>query len=266
MSLHIVVCAKQVLDPEAPPSALRVDTAARRVVPTGNVPLVVNGFDEQATEAALQIKDRQEARVTVLSAGAGFVMDAARKPLAMGADDLALLQDKALQDVSDSFVTATALAAAIRKLGKPDLVLCGRQASDWDNAQAPLILAEMLGLPCVTLARGVEVQGARVRVRRVMPEGYQDVEAPLPAVVTVSNEIGQPRYPTLRGIMGAARKPTVTWSLADMGVDAASLRPRVELLDLFQPERQSKCEMIEGETGADKGRRLALRLREAGLI
>ncbi|MDP3063298.1 MAG: electron transfer flavoprotein subunit beta/FixA family protein, partial [Chloroflexota bacterium] len=209
-----------------------------------SVPWVVNGFDEHAVEAALRIKDAQEARVTILSAGTSFVTEVMRKPLAMGADDLALLQDSLFQNTPDSAATAAVLAAGVRKLGVLDLVLCGRQASDWDNAQTPLLLAEMLGLPCVTLARKVDVHDGRLRVERVTPDGYQVVEAPLPALVTVSNELGQPRYPTLRGIMGAGRKPTVVWNAADLGLDRTALSARVELLDLAQPHRQTRCELV----------------------
>ena len=264
MPLHIVVCAKQVLDSEVPPSALRVDGEARRVVAAASVSQVVNGFDEHAVEAALRIKDAQQARVTILSAGTSFVTEVMRKPLAMGAYDLALLQDTLFQNTPDSAATAAVLAAGVRKLGAPDLILCGRQASDWDNAQTPLLLAEMLGLPCVTLARKVEVKDGRLRAERVIPDGYQLVESPLPALVTVSNELGQPRYPTLRGIMGAGRKPSVLWAAADLGISAPAAR--VELLDLAQPQRQARCEFVDGDGEAQRAKSLALKLREAGLV
>ena len=110
------------------------------------------------------------------------------------------------ENVADSFFTASLLSAAIKKLGDFDLVLCGRQASDWDNAQVPLGVAELLGIPCITIAKNVQVGDGKVTVERVVPDGYEVIEGPLPSLVTVSNELGQPRYPTLRGIMAATRK------------------------------------------------------------
>lgn len=265
MPLHVVVCAKQVIDPETPPSALRLNREKKRMETPPNVPPVVNGYDENAVEAALRIKDATGAKVTVLSAGTEFVLDVIKKPLSMGADELVLIQDERLEEL-DAYPTAQVLAAAVRKLGPVDLVLCGRQASDWDQAQVPLALAEFLGLPCVTLAKRVEVRDGQVVVDRVLPDGTEVVEAPLPAVVTVSSELGQPRYPNLRMIMMAARKQPTYWSLADLGLDEGAIRRRVEVLDLFIPEVQKQCELIEGDTEEEKGRNLARRLREAKLI
>ena len=267
MPLHIVVAAKQVLDPETPLSAFNVDPTAKRVVPPPGASPVVNGYDEQAVEAALRIGESVgEATITVLSVGASFAMDAVKRPLAMGADELVLLQDAAFENGPDPTVVVHALAAAIRRLSPVDLVLCGRQASDWDNAQVPLGLAEALELPVVTIAQRVEVAEGMVRVERVLSDGYEVVEASLPAVVTVSNELGQPRYPTLRGIMAAGRKAPTVWSAADLDLDVGGLAPSLELVELAKPEKQAQCEFITGEDEAEAGRKLALRLREAKLV
>lgn len=269
MPFRIVVCVKQVPDPDAPASTFRVDEAARRVIPPAGIPPVVNGFDLHASEAALRIKDAHAgaAEITILSAGPAFVMEVIKKPLSMGADVLTLVDDPALVDL-DATATVKVLAAAIRKAGPFDLVLCGRQASDWDNAHVPLGLAETLGLPCITLARRIDIpkEGGAARIERSLTDGYQVVEAPLPAVVTVSNELGEPRYPTLRGIMAATRKQPNRLKLADIGLEAASLAPAMDLERLFVPERHREVELVEGEDEADSGRRLALRLREAKLI
>ncbi|MBI2935703.1 MAG: electron transfer flavoprotein subunit beta/FixA family protein, partial [Chloroflexi bacterium] len=138
--------------------------------------------------------------------------------------------------------------------------------SDLDQAEVPLGLAELLGLSCVTLAQKVEVKDGVVLVERVLTDGHEVVQAPLPCVVTVSNELGQPRYPTLRGIMAASRKQPQTWSLADLGLSAQDLVPTVELLELFVPTTQKTCEFVKGENEEDAGRNLALKLREAKLI
>ena len=267
MALNIIVTVKQVMDPETPASAFRVDRDAKRVVPAPNIPPVVNGFDEQAVEAALRIREAVgEASITVVSMGQSFSMDVMKKPLSMGADELILLQDDAFENSLDSNLAVHVLAAAIKKIGEYDLVLSGRQASDWDNAQVPLGLAELLGLPIITIARKVEIQDGRVRVERVLPNGYEVMDAPLPALVTVSNELGDARYPTLRGIMAATKKQPIIWSVKDLGVDTTQLKGLLELTDLFTPEKQTQCEFIEGEDDADAGRKLALKLREAKLI
>ena len=265
MAPKVVVCVKQVLDPEMPASAFRVDAENNRAAAAPGIPPVINGFDENAVEAALRIKDAAGGTVTVLSVGDGFQADVMKKPLSMGADELVLVQDESMADL-DSCATAHVLSRAIAKLGGADLVLCGRQASDWDNAQVPLGLAEMLGLPCVTVARSVQVVDGGVIVHRVLPDGYDVVEARLPALVTVSNELGEPRYPTLRGIMTAGRKTPTVWAAADLGVDAADLVPRVRVIDLAVPVVDRECEIVSGESDADAGRALALRLREDGLI
>ena len=182
MALRIAVCVKQVPDPETPASAFNVDESVNRVVPAPGIPPVVNGFDLHAVEAALRIKDTGDAEVTVLAVGNDFVMDVMKKPLSMGADTLVLAEDPALEDL-DAVGTVNVLAAMIEKTGPFDLILAGRQASDWDQAHVPLGLAERMGLPSVTLARNVEPQDGKVRVERALTDGYQVVEAPTPAVI-----------------------------------------------------------------------------------
>ncbi len=263
--MHIIVCAKQVLDPETPAAALVVDGDGRRLTSRAPQSPVLNGFDENAVEAALRIKDSVDATITVLSVGPDFAMDVMKKPLSMGADELVLLQD-GIFDGLDSFATACVLSEGIKKIGDYDLVLCGRQASDWDNAQVGLGLADMLGLPAATLAQHVEVVDDGVIVHRTLSDGYEVVEASMPALVTVTNELGEPRYPTLRGIMAAGRKQPTVWTAADLEIDASTLAPRVEVVELSIPESDRECELIEGEDDADAGRNLALRLREEKLI
>ena len=265
MPLHIVATAKQVIDPETPLSAFRIEN--NRVDAAGNMAPVINGYDEQAVEAALRIKEAAgDAVVTVLSYGDDFALDVIKKPLAMGADSLVLLQDPAFVNSIDPTLAIAALAAAVRKLGDVDLVVSGRQASDWDNALVPLGLAETLGWPVATIGRKVDVQDGAVRVERVLPDGHEVVEAPLPAVVTVSNELGAARYPNMRGIMAARRVQPTVWSAADLGLDPAAFAPAFELVALVKPERAVETELISGEDDADAGRKLALRLREERII
>ena len=266
MSLNIIVLAKQVIDPEMPLSAFQIDQGSREIVTPSTIPPVVNGFDENAVEAALRIKDTQEASVTVISMGQNFALDVMKKPLSMGADRLILLQDESFYNTMDAFVVATVLSNGIAKLGSFDLIIGGRQASDWDNAQVPLILAELLGLSCISLGKKVEVNNDKVTVERQMLNGVEVLEAPLPTLVTVSNELGQPRYPTLRGIMGASRKQPTVWSAEDIGINADELQGQIEITDLYLPTSDKECEIIKGTDDADSGRLLALKLREAKLI
>ncbi len=266
MPLQIIVTAKQVIDPEIPKSAFKIDATSKRVVIPSSFPPVVNGFDEHAVEAALRIKDTQEAKVTVLAVGKTFSIDIMRKLLAMGADELVLVQDPAIDDTLDSGVTVKLLSAAIKKLGVFDLILCGRQASDWDNAQVPLMLTEVLGVPCITIAQKIDVSDGAVRVERIIPDGHEVVEAPLPALITVSNELGLPRYPTMRAIMAANRKRPVIWKLSDIGVDPATLQPHLQLVDLFVPVQDQACEFIEGRDEQEIARTLFDKLRDARFI
>ncbi len=265
-ALNIIVTAKQVIDHEIPASALTIDEASTRVTAPSSFKPIVNGFDDYAVEAALRLKEAGGANITVLSVGSQFDVNIMRKTLAMGADRLILCQDPAFTNLADSFTTAQIIAAAIRKIGEFDLVLCGRQASDWDNAQVPLVLAELLDLPCITLAQKIEVADGNVTVEQVMSDGYRVAEASLPALITVTNELGEPRYPALRNIMAANRKRPTTWKANDLDLDPDVLTPQLEVVEVAFPSKTQACELIEGEDGGEAGRKLAQVLREAGLI
>ncbi len=265
---NMVVCCKQVIDPEAPPASFKIDPATNKVVPPPGVPPVISPFDEQAVEAALRIKDKHGGKITVISLGNNLLRDVVKKPLSMGADELILLEDPAFEE-GDSWSTAYALAMAIKKVGEYDLIFCGRQAADWDAGQVGCGIAEILGIPCVTIAKNVEFLDGKAKVERVIPDGYQVIEVTLPAVITVSNELGEARYATLKGIMAAAKKQPTVWKPADIGVSPSEVGAagrRTKLVKLFQPVKEGKCELIEADSPAEAGAKLALRLREAKLI
>ena len=259
---------KVVLDPEAPVSLFKVDVETNKVIPPPGTPPVINPFDENALEAALKIKESQGASITVLSAGRNIPKQIIRKSLAVGADTLVLLEDNTFEDL-DSYATASILAEAINKLGDYDLILCGREAADTDAGQVGSAIAEILGIPSVTVAKKVEVTDGKVRVERVTADGYEVVEASLPALITVSNELGEPRHATIEGIMAAKRKETIIWKSADIGADAAKIGAagrRSKMLKLFQPVREGKCEMITGENVEDAAANLAKKLMEQKLL
>ena len=266
--MDMIVCVKQVIDPEAPPASFKVDSAANRVVPPAGVPMVISPFDEQAVEAALRIKDTQGGKITVLSLGTNLQRDVVKKPLSMGADELVLLEDDAFAE-GDSWSIAYALAMAIKKIGDYDLIFCGRQAADWDAGQVGSGIAEILGLPSVTVAQKIDITDGKARVERVTADGYEVIEVALPALITVSNELGEPRYPTIKGIMAAKRKEPVIWKPADIGVEVSQIGTagrRSQLLKLFQPVNEGECEMMEEESLEEGGIKLALKLREAKVL
>jgi len=264
----MIVCCKQVPDPEAPPSVFKVDTASNKITLPPDIKPVIGQYDEFAMEAALRIKDKTGGKITILSLGNNIIRDVIKKALAVGGDELILLEDAAFQE-GDSWSTAFALATAIKKIGQYDLIFCGRQSSDWDAGQVGLGIAELLGVPAVTLARKVEVSDGKARIEQVIPDGYQIVEVALPALVTVTSELGNLRYAVLKGIMAAAKKQPTVWKPADMGLEQSqvgSAGRNTKLVRLFQPVREAKCEIIEGESAAEAGANLALRLREAKVL
>ena len=263
--MNMIVCIKQVVDPEAPPASFKIDPAGNKMVTPPGVSPVVDPYSEYAVEAALRIKDALGGKITIISLGANLLPEVVKKPLAMGADELILLEDEALAE-GDSWSTAYALGMAIKKLGDYDLILCGRQASDWDAGQVGSGIAELLGLPSVTLARKIDITDGKARVERVTDDGYEVVEVSLPVVITVSNELGEPRYATIKGIMIAKRKEPVVWKPADIGVESSQIGVagrRSQLLKLFQPVREGKCEVVEGDSPEEAAVNLALKLREA---
>jgi len=265
--LNIIVCAKQVIDPEAPPASFKIDAATNKAVLPG-VPPVIDPYSEYAVEAALKIKDAQGGNITAISLGTNLLREVVKKPLSMGADELILLEDEAFAE-GDSWSTAYALAMAVKKVGEYDLILCGREASDTNAGQVGSAIAEILGLPSVTLAKKIEVNDDKVKVERVTADGYEVIEVSLPALITVSNEIGEPRYPTIKGIMVAKKKEPIIWTPADIGVEPSQVGAagqRAQMLRLFQPIHEGKCEIVEGETPEEAAANLALKLREAKIL
>ena len=267
--MHIVVCVKQVPNPDAAFSQLKVDELAKKVVPAAGMPLVMSPFDEQAVEAALRVREQVgEARITAVTIGPETARNTLKHALAMGADDAVLVSDEVLDD-APAQVVAQALANAIRSIGAVDLVLAGRQAADTDAGVVGPALAELLELPVVTFARTIEVSGGTATVERVLADGFETLEGVLPAVITVSNELGAARKPNLRETMRAARKPVAVRTAADIGLTAetiAGARRGATVERLFVPVKDRVCEMIAGDDGRHLARALAERLREARLV
>jgi len=266
--LSMIVCCKQTLDPEAPPASFKIDPATKRMTLPTDIKPVIGQYDEFALEAALRLKASVGGKITVLSLGNKLVRDVIKKALAVGGDELVLLEDAAFED-SDSWTTAYALSLAVKKLESYDVIFCGRQSSDWDSGQVGAGLAELLGLPLVTLARKVEAIEGGLRIEQVIPDGFQVVEVQTPAVVTVTSELGNLRYAVLKGIMAAAKKQPIIWTPADLGIEPSEVGAagrRLSLSRLYQPVKEARCEIVAGETPAEAGANLAARLREAKVI
>lgn len=266
--MKMIVCIKQVIDPEAPPASFDIDSATNKVVPHPAVWQVISPFDEHAIEAALRIKDAHGGTITAISLGVNLDRRVVKKPLAIGVDELILLEDEAF-GAGDSWSTAYALAMAIKKIGDYDLIFCGRQSADWDAGQVGSGIAEILGLPSVTIAKNIDITDGKARVVRVTDAGYEDVEVTLPALITVSNEIGALRYATMAGIIGVKRKEVIIWKPADIGVEPFNIGAagrRLKLVKLLKPVREGRCEIIEGETPEEAAVNLALRLKEGKIL
>lgn len=261
--LKIIVLVKPVPDPECPPSSLEINDGTKQIIPVG-VPPVINPYDENALEAALRIKDTTGARVITLSLverQPGGVLHKART----GADESFVLLDGAFKDL-DGLSTASVLAAAIEKIGGYSLVLAGRQAADWSGGVVGPLVAGILGIPCVTVAKGVSVQGDKFIVDKMRRTGYDVLKVPMPAVVTISSEIGDLRLFPLRAINEARKKPFTTWSATDLGLHADKLAPR-NIVNLSPPPSKKRdCLFIGGQTVEEKAEALAMRLREDKIL
>jgi electron transfer flavoprotein alpha/beta subunit len=259
--LHIIVCVKQVPDT----TEVKIDPATGTMVREG-LKGTINPFDENAVEAALQLREQHGGKVTALSMGIPSATEQLRHVLAMGADEAVLLSDRALAG-ADTLATAYALSAAIRKLGDFDLVLCGKQAIDGDTAQVGPGIAERLGIPQITYAREIQVDGGAVRVKRMLEDGYEIVEADLPALVTVVKQINEPRYPAVKGLLAAKRKEIPIWSAADIEADPERIGRAgspTRVVRTWTPSHEREAEMLGSDGEAVD--RLLERLSEMGVL
>jgi electron transfer flavoprotein beta subunit len=228
------------------------DSAAKVVVEDGRIswgdaPLVINPWDEYAVEAALAMKEAHGGTATVLSLGKEDEKEAIKHALAMGCDEAILVSDPALAG-ADGAAAAKVLAAAIQKVGEVDLVFLGKQAIDSDTGTAPAMTARVLGWPALTLVSSIEgVEGSTIKVQRGIEEGRQVVEGSLPAVLSITKDYGEPRYPSFMGIRKAARAQVPVWGLADLGIEApAAVVSWPEVMN--PPVREVVNEIVTGES------------------
>src|SRR3954463_5187219 len=242
--MKIAVCVKHV-----PEGSSKLDPGSKRLDRSGEGSL--NHFDANAVEEALRLQGDGDTEVVVVWMGPEKAADSLRKALAMGADRAVLVSDDAVAG-SDLVATSAVLAKALEREGA-ELVLFGQQASDADGAVLWAAVAERLRRPVVSQAAELTLQDGSLRVKRQTEFGYDVIEAPLPAVVAVSDAINEPRYPSLKGIMGAKKKPFETLSLADLGVDsgdAGEAGSKTEVLALSEPPSRGETQKIEDDGSA----------------
>jgi len=236
--VKIVVTVKQVPDPNSV-TALEADNTLAR-----DKEVVLDPGDECGVEEALQLKEAHGGEVILVSMGPERAKDAIRKGLSMGADRGILITDPQLAG-ADALLTARALAAAI-KTESPDLVICGTESYDGSTGMVPPMLAELLGLPQVTVAKKVEVDGSTIKVHRQTADGYQLVEAATPVLITVTAAIAEPRYASLKGIMAARSKEIKQIGLGDLGIEKGEPAETIEGLSQAETRKSGKVIQDDG--------------------
>ncbi len=263
--MKVAVCVKQILDPELPPSVFEIDPTLKRAK-IGKHALVLDPYSSNALELALQLKDKDDSvQITALTFGSTKAEDILRKCLAVLVDEAIHIMNE--QDVvTDTYATAKVLAATLKHTGPYDLILCGRQAGDWDAGLVGPVLGEMLSLPTVCFASKLEMTENGLKIERYVEGGTQVLEAQLPLVVTVTNDDSNVlRIAKARDVLKAHRKPIKRINPDELGISADELVKTLaydEIESIFIPEQTIHCEIIDGEDVAEKVDILLSRLKE----
>jgi len=262
--MKTLVCMKQVLDPDVSARDYQIDPE-KKEAKVGGANLVTDIFSENALETALQLRQANPGEITALCYGGEKGEDVLRKALAMTADHAVLVQRQGNTN-PDPATVAKVLAAAINKLGAFDLILVGRESGDWGVGQTGGLLAAELGLPYLSLVDRIEPAGTGLRLRRQTDVGFEMAECAPPALLTITNsESNVPRIPKTRDVMMSYRKPLQKWSVADLGLDAAAIgdaRSFYEVVELYVPKKDVKCEFVEGDSLEDKVAAFARKVAE----
>lgn len=260
IKMNVIVCIKQV--PET--TQVPIDTKTGNLIREG-VPSKINPQDKNAVEEALALSEKHGGKVTCITMGPPQAEDALREVLAMGVDEAILLSDKPFAG-ADTLATSYTLGQGIKKLGHFDVILCGTEAIDGNTAQVPPELAEFLGLPQVTYARKIDLDGDTLKAERVLEDGYYEVvETKLPVLVAVTEETNNPRVPALDAIKDAFEKEVITWTSDDIDVDKDRIGfhgSPTRINNVYTPDlRKGEVEMIDGSV-SDVVELLLARLRE----
>jgi len=261
--MNIIVCLKQVPGT----TQVKIDSQTNTLVREG-IKNIVNPFDTYALEEGIRLKERCGGKVTAISMGPSQAEEVLREAIGFGADEAILLSDVAFAG-ADTLATSYTLARAINQIREYDLVICGRQTIDGDTGQVGPELAEMLEIPFVAYVSKVEeIDNGHMRVQRMVEEGYEVIETPLPAVITVVKEINVPRLPSLRGLAKAKSAVIPVWGARELGVaqDMVGLSgSATRVIKVFFPQRVHKGEMLQGSLESQT-ESLINKLRDAKLI
>ncbi len=243
--MEIIVCVKQV------PNTIdvKIDPETNTLIREG-VESVINPFDTYAIEEGLRLKERYGGKVTVISMGPPQAEVSLKEAISLGADEAILISDRAFAG-SDTWATSYTLSKAIKKIGKFDLIICGKQASDGDTAQVGPGISAHLDLPQVAYVKKVEEAGSqKIKLERMTEEGYEVIESPLPCLITVVKEINEPRLPSLKGKMKAKSAKVTRWTAEDIGCDRKQIGLEgspTKVVKIFTPPPREKGKMLQGE-------------------
>ncbi|MFH1860456.1 MAG: electron transfer flavoprotein subunit beta/FixA family protein [bacterium] len=243
--MNIIVCIKQVPDT----GSVKIDPETNTLIRTG-VPSVINPFDLNAVELGLSLRDEYGGKVNVITMGPPQAEEALRNTMAMGADNVYLLSDRAFAG-ADTLATSYTLSMAIKKIGDFDLILCGKQAIDGDTAQVGPELAEILGIPQVTnISKLVEVRDAAIVVEQELEDGCEIVEVERPCLLTVTKQINEPRIPSLKNSMRAKKAEINVWKATDINADEARIGLKgsaTQVVKIFEPPKRTDRRMLQGD-------------------
>lgn len=260
--MDIIVCIKQVPDT----TEVRINPETNTLIRDG-VPSIINPFDENAIEEALRLREKHGGKVTVITMGPPQAAEALKQAIAMGADEVFLVSDRAFAG-SDTWATSYTLAQTIKKLGSFDLILCGKQAIDGDTAQVGPGIAEWLDIPQITFAVKVEIEGKTAKIERLLEDVNEIVQAPVPCVLTVVKQINEPRLPSLKGMMKAKKAEVKMLSAADIHADPAKVGLNgspTRVVKIFSPPPKGGSEMLGGDAN-EMVDLVILKLRERKII
>ncbi|SDE16428.1 electron transfer flavoprotein subunit beta/FixA family protein [Sporomusa acidovorans] len=261
--MEIIVCVKQVPDT----TEVKIDPQTNTLIRQG-VPSIVNPFDKNALEEALQLKEKHGGRVTVISMGPPQAQEALKECLAMGADEAILMSDRAFGG-ADTLATSRTLAAGIKKIGNFDVIFCGKQAIDGDTAQVGPEIAEHLDIAQITYVSKLTIDGDTVRAEREHEEGYEVIETRLPVLLSVVKSINEPRYPSIKGRMKANRKEIPIWTADDAAVEPERIGLKgspTQVRRIFTPQQRVQGEIIQEENAREAVTRLLTKLNQAKII
>jgi electron transfer flavoprotein beta subunit len=261
--MNIAVCLKQVPGT----TEVKINPETNTLIRQG-IKNIINPFDCYALEEGVRLKEKYGGKVTAVSMGPPQAVEMLKEAVSLGADDAVLLCDKPFAG-ADTWATAYTLAGAVRKIGQVDLVICGRQSTDGDTAQVGPEMAEMLEAAFIAYVGQIEeITGNVMRVKRMIDEGHEVMEAVLPAVITVTKEINVPRLPSLRGIMKSRSVKIPVWTMADLNLDADRVGLNgsfTRVIKIFTPQRVKNAQMIQGEADTQVDCLIG-RLKDNGLI